>query len=126
MVDYKSIILDINSKKTLEAKNKIKFLIDANKNDHNLYNFYGVCEVLDGNIHDFIIWFKKCINLNDKNFDAYHNLALNLNKIDPADLSIDYYFKRSLEGNDYNKILGYGFFLSKKKATKQKFIITKL
>lgn len=116
MVDYKSIILDINSKKTLEAKNKIKLLIDANKNDHNLYNFYGVCEVLDGNINDSIIWFKKCINLNDKNFDAYHNLALNLNKIDPADSSIDYYFKRSLEGNDYNKILGYGFFLSKKKS----------
>lgn len=113
---YQDIIFKINSNKISEALQEIKLKISENPNDNNLYNFLGVCHVLQNNLEEAIKQFKLCLNLNPNNYDASLNLALNLEKTSPDNANIDIYFKKNLESKELNKFISYGLYLNRKKS----------
>jgi len=103
-----------------EAKRIYKDLIDKDGKDFNALYLLGTLEVQGKNYKDGIIYLKKSLQINQKNFIALNNLGLayfNLNDMELAEK----YFLKSLEINpnyfeSYNN-LG-NIFLKKKKYLK--------
>lgn len=104
----------------VEAKRIYKDLIDKDKTDFNALYLLGTLEVQEKNYKDGIIYLKKSLQINQKNFIALNNLGLAYFNLKDMELA-EKYFLKSLEINpnyfeSYNN-LG-NIFLNKKNYLK--------